>query len=831
MKNIFPKSRKNKNPTGNRTPDDSVDFKGITQKISNLIAQFEPDRNSDGAVNRIPKERLRFLNLIGNDILRSKRWIIAVWYPDTAWNPTELRLWQICGSENLGRALRQNAFGCRTTPSKWPFKKDIETAEEFTKFQEVNENSSVSIQKCRILRNLAEDWAGTLPEKEYIRWLVRCDPEIEEKPEGEKKTKLQTSEIIAVIHVLAWDSEVDISIGNALEVSDFLANALISRIQYDRQQRVLRAVLDFQNEVRDEKTVEGACKSAARVIRRHTSAEVCDVFLQTHPEQLGRKVRDGDGSYVDKIFSRQRENQPLLQGVFHGQFKHRYKGVVRVNDVTNGKEQLKIIEMYRGKDKPKFNLQNPTEPLAWMAAPINVSRHYPRMKARGEDQHIPIAVVRAAARPSQNFPGGVFSDTQARILRRICYYLSHVLPGLVVREEMEATSKIPEKIKNNISLVASQDNVTTNLIREIDKEYVKVAREFLPASNRVSVLRKTESNTFGDFKEELDTPEIWHNENTLAIVPSTSKRSIIVAARIQPQPGDDVRLFASFEQSRGVAEHEISILSHLAGESSLGYLGIMDQKEIMNKALHIRHGLRSAMQTVTATSIAIRDRTDIAHKYAQDGDYDRAYTEFFQHGFIRRNIGLVSDFAELALERFENLRVATRGLSRKDLQISQVDLKSMVEQELRLHRAESSRRGIDIVFVNNYGDDQSLRPAGDKIMLGIAMGNLIENAIKYSSRNRGEVRINLEIDPEKRRNWKFTITNYGPPLLGNGAKNVGGWQKMPGTQMGLNIVDSIIRAHDSAETLTIESSVISKTPEQPLEAVNVISISLPRRLS
>lgn len=149
-----------------------------------------------------------------------------------------------------------------------------------------------------------------------------------------------------------------------------------------------------------------------------------------------------------------------------------------------------------------------------------------------------------------------------------------------------------------------------------------------------------------------------------------------------------------------------------------------------------------------------------------------------------------------ANERSERLIAALLTLARAGhapAPAGAADLATLARDAVERHRAEADERGVTVVV-----DGVSAPVAADETLAGIAVGNLVENAIRHN-RVGGAVRVAVTADA---RGVELAIENDGPQLTAVEAARLvepfhrGEQTRLagPGSGLGLTLADAVARS-------------------------------------
>jgi len=158
-----------------------------------------------------------------------------------------------------------------------------------------------------------------------------------------------------------------------------------------------------------------------------------------------------------------------------------------------------------------------------------------------------------------------------------------------------------------------------------------------------------------------------------------------------------------------------------------------------------------------------------------------------------------------------------------DLNISEVDINSLVELIMRRLRPIAQRRDVQLVY-------ESLRPVTasvDEVKLTLALSNLVENAIKYN-KEHGFVKVTLDADHQF---FTVKVEDSGVGIPEDALEHIyerfyrvdkSRSREIGGTGLGLAITKSAILMHrGSVKVSSIEGEGTDFTVKIPLKYIAV----------
>ncbi|WP_206456224.1 sensor histidine kinase [Aurantimonas marina] len=142
--------------------------------------------------------------------------------------------------------------------------------------------------------------------------------------------------------------------------------------------------------------------------------------------------------------------------------------------------------------------------------------------------------------------------------------------------------------------------------------------------------------------------------------------------------------------------------------------------------------ISSAAHQLRNPIAAILAQVEAAEAAPTDADLRKRVTEVA--AAARRTARLTQQLLSLEWARGSNARVGAQTF----------DLGELVAERLRIRAADALRRGIDVSLEVT---GQPVPTSGDPVLLGEALENLLDNAIRYGCQDGGAVRVEVGFEP------------------------------------------------------------------------------------
>lgn len=158
--------------------------------------------------------------------------------------------------------------------------------------------------------------------------------------------------------------------------------------------------------------------------------------------------------------------------------------------------------------------------------------------------------------------------------------------------------------------------------------------------------------------------------------------------------------------------------------------------------------------------------------------------------------GVLSEIDDLLRTFGALLRIAEVDAGARRGSFQQVQIVPLLEDAVELYRAVAEDQGVTLTLVH---DKANLTVAGDGQLLAQAIGNLIDNAIKYDRDGR-----EVTISAEKRGSWvHLSVADRGPGVPEEERSRVTERfyrgersRSRPGSGLGLSLVAAVAQLHE-----------------------------------
>ena len=519
---------------------------------------------------------------------------------------------------------------------------------------------------------------------------------------------------------------------------------------------------------------------AAEVARTATSAEVAVVFSES-PNLSLRAMAWCPPSTPPGVQTA--ASHSLVQLAFE------QKKPVRVLDHADVAERQALFER-KGFDKDLTHaLEIMTgKPLrSWIAAPVICD---------GE----PLAVLLVVNKQPAEYLPEVFSGTDFQLIRHICDVVSRGLAQSRTNRAIRAISDFT--FKHDVRFHTDPKSLGDQ------SELMSLVREHVPGvvAGIVSLRYRSDEPPgelwpLGELQPGLIDFLTQHVRRPFRKAVGPILGPPVPVSGVPHYLYEDALPFA-VHQDRMAAVHLLTCRARLAKhhQDVLNYLnadiGQIVRSELMvrhhvEELTQIRHAIRSGLQGVRHIETAYAVYQQIVKKGMSPTD--------FRIAMLRKSLELTRLFADRCSNLMEESRFLLGRLRAEELRLAGTSIVKLVSETIAGLRPYAEDREIEIEFRNHIRGERQV--VIDHQLMGIAIFNLIDNAIKYSHRNK-PVKVSLDMTS---RSWVLRVLDRGVYIHPEDQEAIfrpfvrrptGQAQNTrPGTGLGLAVVGQILEAH------------------------------------
>lgn len=381
----------------------------------------------------------------------------------------------------------------------------------------------------------------------------------------------------------------------------------------------------------------------------------------------------------------------------------------------------------------------------------------------------------------------LFSETDQAILNSVCGFLRGVLPSIELYGALAEMAAV-------VSPKTLEDRAEAHKVYD-------VLREMIPAITGVALVRKGRTGLqasiemFGGELSMLDAYSLLRNINRLEPV-SEGSGSCFITRAIPELPEH----YLTVELKRtAITGYENQILMFFARALSHILLAEEGREQVIETFAELRHAVRSAITGVVGYVSEARGCFELYREM----NYSPSV---LSQSRFRKALERADFAAKRSSYLLEESRFLLSHITRESLRRSSHSLPAVVIGVLNTLKPYADERRIEISWNNHlaHADDHA---DFDRPLVEMMIFNIVENAVKYSYRNR---QVHVELGAN-REHWKLVVRDYGAPILewdrdiifqpftrrprGQSA------EQRPGTGLGLTVARQIAMAHDGSVTL------------------------------
>lgn len=451
--------------------------------------------------------------------------------------------------------------------------------------------------------------------------------------------------------------------------------------------------------------------------------------------------------------------------------------------------------------------------------------------------------------PGHESIGGTFTYTHQQTILHALDYFRNSYSLLLQREQMVTIGKAVAKIAMLVPDIMDERTDQAHLPR-----FAQLTCETIPSViDAVIIERRPDSDDETRFRHHRPiadqvVPPDWlpatfasriQDGETKLISSKPERYMVEYSVRKDGPQAPEFRLTLLIRATK-LSMVECHLVEHVVAETRAELHRHLQRSQWEIQLAEVRHNLRSVVSAVLGMAEKIFGYYwPVKRRKKSPAEVNRRL--IVEAGFHKAISDLEYSSNEL-LALTENIRTISGGGLRIPLQIGVINIPNMIVHCRALFAEELERRQLRCDF-NDQSNGALAAVTGDRHWLHILIFNLLENAVKYSRRQRSPITIRLWIEGSF---WRLEVINEGkyiPPEMRSKIfepytrlRAEPGEQEMPGSGLGLTSVKAVVEMHQMAglrppggKAITIDSKKDEHLSTPGLtHARNVIRISIPR---
>ncbi|MEO5372853.1 MAG: sensor histidine kinase [Alphaproteobacteria bacterium] len=570
------------------------------------------------------------------------------------------------------------------------------------------------------------------------------------------------------------------------------AQALASDIERSRIQRIWRVHNEMGKHLLAAATIDDATRVAADLVRRGSHAQHCRITYC----RSDRCETKWDGGSSSPGFSPP-DTEPCRRRMRVA------PRPLRLFDVTDPEAIQERPDEGPGPDRPF---------LSWLGVPVEVDS-WNNKDTSGKGSICVIEVV------GKNPPGhfySSFSETDRGFIDGVASMLANVLPRL---EAAEALKTIGDRLANITSATE---------VLEIYETVDTLVHEVAPCSTFLAVIEDDNIRYIGskEYSSSLDA--------SLQVIKLITEDTIIEFVRDYGHayviPLSGLEGFAS-HMVIGISTSYIlsfrrEFLLLLAREVT-GFIGDrLRYKKLIRDQTEVRHILRAGL---TGMLGHMRVALKLFNRFGTR-DPGIAYERLLRDETFAHSLKWAYLFSERTKVFLDQNRFLIANIKREEMKITFFDIELVILDIVQCLYPDAEDRECQIIVKNNM-PQQFSKGWADRDMIYILLFNIIDNAVKYSYRNK-QIHISVSATQD---DWLVKVEDTGVHIPENQILHLFDQfrrlsvdapqdSRRPGTGLGLAVAQKILEAHNARYEIDVTSIPVANTTA----AVTVFTIPIPR---
>jgi signal transduction histidine kinase/GAF domain-containing protein len=584
---------------------------------------------------------------------------------------------------------------------------------------------------------------------------------------------------------------------------NYLTGALGRTILRVRQTNRLTALQQLQTDVGESATSEEHLKVMTKIIFDICEPEICIAFQRGRDQRLTAVASEPPLQQIDKHVAQRDSFLSLVAEQKMG------KRIVNFQDqeertAVMGKESYDMVLS----ERISLGLKDQTA-RSWYAVPV-VSEERTHAVVMLINKQETNSFCRRITQNDEIIVESLAMGIRSTIARSEMYRCMTSMAEHVFSGTLEVETSLPELY-----------TLLVDLIPGIDSALIK---KTMPGG-------KQEQIFLGGavWPEDLDIPAGAQVDPVPYGSPSKEGRQLFVYAPEMPTGDTGLK----YRLALGLTSASLTTYEKRALEVFCTQMGIrLTAKDLVSGyfevAVNIRHIIRGQL-TGALGNIAL------LFQYGQEAKRRNDKDAWIIKADVHKALERSQAFAGGIVKLLDTSRALMTGVKQENLRLGSTLLPGLVSEVCFAVRFLAMRRNIEIK-VSNFLEAGRRRYSMDRGLMEIVFHNLLDNAIKYSYRDR-EIEIRVG---ERSREWYVSVIDTGVYIAPEDRKRIfepfvrrptgpSAAQRM-GTGIGLSFVRDIVHAHGGR--IEVQSDLISKPEDgDEISALTCFTVSIPKEIN
>lgn len=559
-----------------------------------------------------------------------------------------------------------------------------------------------------------------------------------------------------------------------VEVLPLAIRALADQIRRSREYRIWNRQKEIGAQLMAVDSVQAALDITAKAVREGCWAQFSAITYTRceHRQKALRAENCASGTHLTSV--------PELVQETVGR-----KGAIRLSRVGGGEDMAPIVGQ-----KPSF---------AWMGVPVVV----PSWSDCDGDAEGVCCVIEVIGKNTGGHFYSAFSAQDQAFVNGIASMLAEALPRLEMREAQKRIADAVEEIEIKSAPIID----TGNDVRIVFASLENLVDHIAPCSTFSAVVGESSLLHLSDeaFRPAVEgATALIDAQGVERIIPVGSGRAYVIPLAHLESGKNKLVIGIS---PPDILKYRKDIIGYLCREFGSLIGDRLRYRKMIRDLTETRHALRSGL-TGVVTNLDAAQRIFRRHR---NKGAERVYEVLVHEPEFSDYLAWATLFLQRTAVFVDETRLLLDNLTSDALKIIFFDIERVVEEVVACLTPEANDRGCKIMGDWKIPDDL-LTGWADRDLIYIMLFNIIDNAVKYSFRDRP-----IFIDASATHDqWRIRVTNFGVPipkdkrqaifqLFHRENSGMAPDSRRPGTGLGLSVAATILAAHDARYEIEVES--------------------------